>query len=94
MKSVIFSLNLEIDRIPIVNKNFKPTPLQICVYENYFLVIILLDYLLRQLIIEVQKLVAISFVLQLFDSYFDDTYFICGLHIFSFRFIENYQKSR
>jgi len=40
MKSVIFSLNLEADRIPIVDRNFKSTPLEICVREDYSLAII------------------------------------------------------
>lgn len=40
MKSVIFSLDLESNRVPIVDKNFKPAPLEIRVRENYSLAII------------------------------------------------------
>jgi len=40
MKSVIFSLNLEADRIPIVDKNFKPASLEICMREDCSLVVI------------------------------------------------------
>lgn len=53
MKSVIFSLDLEIDRVPIVDKNLKPAPLEIRMCENYSLAIISLDYLLGQLTVEV-----------------------------------------
>lgn len=90
MKSVIFSLDYEINRVPIADKNFEPAPLEIRVREYYSLVIISLDYLLRQLAVEMQTLVvATSFVLLFFDTII----YIPALRNFFFHFTKNCQDS-